>query len=72
MITEQLTNTALKTLLQQHPSIAQDVELITSQAQEKIINDVTELVKGKLNDSTINARLIAIELLPDNIVNDNN
>ena len=62
----------MKTLIMQYPNIAHDVELIASQAQEKIINDVAELVKGKLNDPTINARLIAIELLPDNIVNDNN
>jgi hypothetical protein len=59
---------AFDSLINQHPDLYQEIKDISYASQEKAKNEaviaVTELVKGKLNDPTIDPKMIALELMP--------
>ena len=59
---------AFDTLINQHPELCQEIQNISYSAQKKAKNEAviaaTELIKGKLNDPTIDHKMIALELLP--------
>jgi hypothetical protein len=68
MLTAQNDLTAFDSLINQYPTIWEEIKNISYSAQEKAKNEaviaVTELVKGKLNDPTIDPKMIALELMP--------
>ena len=55
-------------LINQHPDLYQEIKDISYASQEKAKNEalitVTELIKGQLNNPSIDPKMIALELLP--------
>jgi hypothetical protein len=68
MITAQKDAIALENLINENPTIWEEIKNISYSAQEKAKNEAliaaTELVKSKLNNPTIDPEIFARELMP--------
>jgi hypothetical protein len=68
MITAQKDAITLENFINENPTIWEEIKNISYAFQEKAKSEAliaaTELVKGKLNDPTIDPKMIALELLP--------
>lgn len=68
MITTEKDAIALENFINENPTIWQEIKDISYSAQEKAKNEavsaVAELIKEKLNDPSIDAEILARELMP--------
>ena len=59
---------AFDSFINENPTIWEEIKNISYASQEKAKNEalitVTELIKGQLNDPSIDPEMIALELLP--------
>jgi hypothetical protein len=68
MISTEKDAITLENFINENPTIWEEIKNISYASQEKAKNEalitVTELIKGQLNNPSIDPKMIALELLP--------